>query len=181
MNKAAFLDRDGVINEDVGHLHKIKDLHLLPGAASAIKKLNDAGYFVIVVTNQAGIAKGLYTISDMEELHAEVRARVGEEGARIDKIYYCPHHREGVIAEHAIACECRKPDTGMIESAMKEFDIDPTVSFLIGDKLSDILAGKRMGLRTVFVDGYKGKPEVQYDATPDFFADDLARAITYFL
>ncbi len=181
MKKVAFLDRDGVISEDVGHLHKIEDLHLLPGAVGAIKKLNNEGYLVIVVTNQAGIAKGLYTISDMEKLHAEMYARLDSEGAHIDKTYYCPHHPEGVIAEYAITCECRKPGTGMIESAVREFDVDPAASFLVGDKLSDILAGKRMGLKTVFVDGYKGKPEVQYEVTPDFFADDLAQAITYFL
>lgn len=181
MNKAAFLDRDGVISDDVGHLHKIEDLHLLSGAASAIKKLNDAGYLVLVVTNQAGIAKGFYTINEMEKLHAEMNVRLGGKGAHIDKIYYCPHHPNGVVSEYVFACECRKPGTGMIEKAIKEFDIDLEKSFLVGDKASDILAGKRMELKTVFINGYKGTPEVQYEVMADFFADDLARAITYFL
>ena len=181
MKKAAFLDRDGVINEDVGHLNNTESFRLLPGAAAAIKKLNESGYCVIVITNQGAIAKGFLTIEILEGIHAKMRAQLAEKGAYIDRVYYCPHHPEGIVAEYSIACDCRKPATNMFKEAIADFNIDVTNSFLVGDKSSDILAGSRIGLRTVLLPGVRAASDIQYEVQPDFIADDLMGAIAYFL
>jgi len=185
MKKAAFLDRDGVINDDVGHLDSVQGLRLLPSAAAAIRRLNEKGYCVIVVTNQGGVAKGFITPRALEEIHDEIRIRLAKDGAQIDAIYYCPHHPEGVIPEYTSVCGCRKPGTDMIARGAAEFDIDFADSFLVGDKSTDILAGKRMGLRTVLIQGSADRAAEERtpedEAAPDFIARDLAEAITYFL
>lgn len=177
--RAVFLDRDGVINEEVGHLHNVADLRILPGAAEAIKTLNEKGYSVIVVANQAAVAKGIATIEDVEAIHREMKVRLAKEGASLDGIYYCPHHPNGIIAEYARACDCRKPEIGMVEKAMGDLQIEREGSFLVGDKTSDILAGARAGLKTILVKtGYAGRDGC-HEATPDFVADDLLAATSY--
>jgi len=179
MRKAVFLDRDGVISEEVDHLNNVAGLRLLPGAARAIKALNEKEYHVIVVTNQAAIAKGMVTPEVVNDIHEEMKKQLSKEGAMIDGIYYCPHYPDGTVKEYAVVCDCRKPGIGMIEQAMKDFTIDPGRSFLVGDKTSDILAGRRAGLKTILVKtGYAGK-DGRYKVAPDFIADDLLSAITY--
>lgn len=181
MNKAVFLDRDGVINEHVEHLHKLEDLRILPGVGGAIKALNQKGYHVIVISNQAAVAKGIATIDEVETLHREMKKNLAEDEAMLDGIYYCPHHPEGIIAEYSIACHCRKPETGMIEEAVGDFDIDLGRSFFVGDSTGDILAGKRAGVKTILVKtGYAGKDGL-HEVTPDFVAADLVEAINYIL
>jgi mannose-1-phosphate guanylyltransferase / phosphomannomutase len=177
--KAVFLDRDGVINEDVDHLHKVADLRILPGVGKAIRALNQQGYLVIVISNQAAVARGITTVREVEEVHDEMRMRLAQENARIDAFYYCPHHPDGSVEEYAVKCECRKPAIGMIDNALEDFDIDLAQSFLVGDKTGDILTGMRAGLKTILVrTGYAGRDGC-HDATPDFVADDLLTAIDH--
>lgn len=148
MNKAAFFDRDGTINVDVKYLHKKEDLIFIDGMPQFIKKWNDWGYKVIVVTNQAGIARGYYTVDDMYDLHDYINERLAEYGAHIDAFYFCPHHPD--ITGY---CKCRKPETGMIEQAIKDFNIDVSKSVLFGDKPWDIEAGVKCGIYSVLCGG----------------------------
>lgn len=137
-NKAAFFDRDGTINVDIRYLHKPEDLVFIDGMPEFIRKWNDWGYKVIVVTNQAGIARGYYTEEDMHILHRYMNERLKECGAHIDAFYFCPHH-----PDITGSCHCRKPEPGMIEQAIREFDLDPEQCILFGDKEWDIESGKR--------------------------------------
>jgi D-glycero-D-manno-heptose 1,7-bisphosphate phosphatase len=145
MNKAAFLDRDGVINPnapDGGYTTRWEDFHFLPGVAEAIALLNRANYLVIVVTNQRGVAKGLLTIQTLEDIHLKMTTHLAAAGARLDAIYYCPHGSDQ-------PCACRKPSPGMLLSAAHDHDIDLKNSWMIGDTDSDIEAGKHAGCRTI--------------------------------
>ncbi|MCW5693231.1 MAG: D-glycero-beta-D-manno-heptose 1,7-bisphosphate 7-phosphatase [Pseudolabrys sp.] len=144
---AAFLDRDGVLNVDRDYVHRIDQLTWIDGAAEAIKLLNDAGYLVIVVTNQSGVARGLYDEAAIGTLHAHMRDYLAARGARIDAFYYCPHHPQGKIERFAITCACRKPGTGMLEQAAADWPIDRARSFMIGDKDIDVAAAETFGIR----------------------------------
>ena len=151
--KAAFIDRDGVINEERNYVHRIEDFVLLPGVAQGLALLRDAGFRLIVVTNQAGIARGYYDQSAMDRLHAHLREQLALQGVALDAIYFCPHHPSGSVKELAFECDCRKPAPGMLLQAAKDFDLDLSASVLIGDKLSDVQAGKRAGVgRSVIVE-----------------------------
>lgn len=138
IEKAAFFDRDGTINVDIGYLHKKENLVFIKGRPELIKQYNDDGYFVIVVTNQSGIARGLYTEDDMRELHRYMNERLAEYGAHIDAFYFCPHH-----PDFTGPCHCRKPEPGMIEQAIRDFDLDPKQCLLFGDNKSDLEAAKK--------------------------------------
>lgn len=151
MEKVIFLDRDGTLNEEVHYLHRKEDLKLLPGVPKALKQLRDAGYKLVVITNQAGVARGYYKESDVKELHRYMNRLLKEQGGGIDAFFYCPHHPEHGIGEYKKACHCRKPETGMFEMAQRLFDIDRSASWMIGDKLIDVEAGRRFGLSTVLV------------------------------
>jgi D-glycero-D-manno-heptose 1,7-bisphosphate phosphatase len=144
---AAFLDRDGVINVDLGYVHRIEDLAWIEGAPQAIARLNRAGYLVIVVTNQSGIGRGYYDEAAMDAVHAEIRARLAAQGARIDAIYACPFHPEAEIARfrHPDHPD-RKPNPGLLLRAMADFAIDRERSFMVGDKASDMEAARRAGV-----------------------------------
>ncbi len=144
---AAFLDRDGVLNLDKGYTYRPDDLVVIPGAAEAVRLLNEAGYYVFVVTNQSGVARGLYTMAEVEVFNDRLRDRLAAEGVLIDAFYVCPHHTDGIVQEYAIACTCRKPGPGMLEQAAREWPIDLDRSFLIGDKDSDMEAAKAFHIR----------------------------------
>ncbi|MDY6029945.1 MAG: D-glycero-beta-D-manno-heptose 1,7-bisphosphate 7-phosphatase [Acidaminococcaceae bacterium] len=145
--KAVFLDRDGVLNDDVGYLHKIEDLHWIDGAREALACLRKSGYTLFVVTNQSGIARGYYTIEDMKKLHEHMGRVLAAGGGAVEKFYYCPHHRDGSVAEYAVDCDCRKPKPGMLLQAMNEYDIDTEESFLIGDSSRDVDAAAAAGIK----------------------------------
>lgn len=145
-NKAAFFDRDGTINVDTGHLYEIEKFKFIDGIPELIKKYNDEGYKVIVITNQAGIAKGYYTEQQMGALHKYIDEQLLKIGAKIDAYYFCPHH-----PDYTGDCNCRKPKTGMIESAIKDFNIDVSESILYGDKPWDIEAGEKCGITSILV------------------------------
>ena len=153
--RAIFLDRDGTINKHVGFLRNIDDFELLPGAAEAIRKINASGYLAIVVTNQPVIARGEVTEDQLREIHNKMETLLGQEGAYVDAIYYCPHHPdkgfEGEIPELKIDCDCRKPKPGMILQAAKDFNIDLENSWMIGDGENDIRAGTAAGCHTARV------------------------------
>ena len=146
MNSAIFFDRDGVLNEEVGYLYEISKFKWIDGAIDAIKLCNEKNFLVIVVTNQSGIARGLYTEDDTKKLHNFMQSELKKFGAHIDAFYYCPHHPEGKVAAYKKICDCRKPEPGLILRACKDFDIDVANSILIGDSARDIEAGRRAGI-----------------------------------
>lgn len=153
--KAVFLDRDGVINKYVGFLRNIDDFELLDGVSKAIRKINESGYLAIVVTNQPVIARGEVSFAELTEIHNKMETLLGEDGAYLDAIYFCPHHPDkgfdGEIPELKFDCDCRKPKPGMLIKAAKEFNIDFTKSWMVGDSDSDIMAGKNAGCSTVLI------------------------------
>lgn len=146
-NKAVFFDRDGTLNADVSYLYKIEDLQWIDGAREALAYLARNGYKLFVVTNQSGIARGYYTVEQMNRLHDYMQREIKAYGAEIEKFYYCPHYKEGSVAEYAIDCQCRKPKPGMLLQAMQEYDIDREQSFLIGDSKRDVEAAENAGIR----------------------------------
>ncbi len=157
MNRAIFLDRDGVIVKDKGYIHKIEDMEIIEGAADAVKAFNNAGFKVIVVSNQAGIARGYYKEDDTVEFNKAMLDKLEKAGAQIDAVYFCPHHpTEGKVEKYSKVCECRKPAPGMILQAAKEHEIDLRYSWMIGDRQSDIEAGKKAGCKTIFIGEDKG-------------------------
>jgi len=149
---AAFLDRDGVLNIDHGYVHRLADMDIVAGAGEAVRLLNEAGYLVIVVTNQSGVARGLYGEKDVERFNGELAKRLGVHGARIDAFYHCPHHPEGSVARYRIDCDCRKPKPGMLTQAARDFAIDRSRSFLIGDRPGDSEAAAAFGITGISFD-----------------------------
>ncbi len=153
--RAVFLDRDGTINEYVGFLRHIEDFRLVPGAADVIRRINESGYLAIVVTNQPVIARGEVSCEELREIHNKMETLLGNEGAYLDAVYYCPHHPhrgyEGEVVELKIDCACRKPKPGMLLRAAEEFHIDLSRSVMVGDGENDILAGKAAGCKTVLI------------------------------
>lgn len=151
--KAAFFDRDGVLNVDKSYLYKIEDLEWIDGAEEALAYLTQQGYTVFVVTNQSGIARGYYTVDDMNKLHEFMAQQVAAAGGKIEKFYYCPHLPEGKIAEYAVECDCRKPKPGLILRAFEEYDIDKDAAFLIGDKPRDVESAEAAGIKGYLFSG----------------------------
>jgi D-glycero-D-manno-heptose 1,7-bisphosphate phosphatase len=163
---AAFLDRDGVINVDHGYTHRTDDLAFTPTAVEAIRLLNAADYRVLVVTNQSGVARGLYGLAEVEAFHDHMRTALAAGGARIDAFYYCPYHPDGSVPEYATEHEDRKPNAGMIRRAMREWNVAPAGSFLIGDRQSDADSAAAAGIPARLIESNKG---------------DLAAAVREFL
>jgi D,D-heptose 1,7-bisphosphate phosphatase len=182
MNKAVFLDRDGVITKEPPHYaHRIDQLELVPKSAEAIKGLNESGFKVIVISNQSGVARGYYQEKDIEIYNREMEKKLEEKNAHIDAIYYCPHHPEATIKEYRIDCDCRKPKPGMLKRAEKDLNLDLKRSFLIGDKVSDIEAGYRAGCKTILVLTGHGTDELKkfskMNIKPNYISKDLFAAI----
>lgn len=146
MTKAIFLDRDGVINKEMGYVFRAEDFVLNGDVIESLKKLQRAGFIFIVLTNQSGIAKELYTHEDVSKVHAHMLALMKENGIKISEIYYCTHHPD------VEPCICRKPDSGMLEKAIARFNIDASKSFLIGDKERDIQAGEKVGVKGFLIE-----------------------------
>jgi D,D-heptose 1,7-bisphosphate phosphatase len=168
VKRAVFLDRDGVLVKDTGY---VTNPELLPRVAEAIKLLK--GFLVVVVTNQAGVAKGYLTELQVISVNFQIKSTLAKQSAFIDKIYYCPHHPEGTVEKYKKVCSCRKPEIGMLKKAELELDIDLTQSFMVGDKLSDVKAGKSAGCRTVLI----GSESVE----ADYIAKDLYGAVEWIM
>jgi D-glycero-D-manno-heptose 1,7-bisphosphate phosphatase len=178
-SRAVFLDRDGTINAEQGYLYRAEDCRFLPGVKEAVKRLNGAGFLVVVVTNQSGIARGYYTETDLEKLHRYMEKEFADSGARIDGWYYCPHHPDFPVESEA--CDCRKPLPGMLLIAAEELGIDLSSSWMVGDKSADVEAGIAAGCRTILV--RTGYGAVEAAITPEGVpaADDLLTAVDFIL
>jgi D,D-heptose 1,7-bisphosphate phosphatase len=149
--KAIFLDRDGTLNIDVGYLHRLEDLELYPWTGDALRLLKRAGYLLVVVTNQSGIAHGLIEQDFVPQCHAEMRRRLQAADADLDGLYFCNHHPRGSVTDLSIECRCRKPLPGMVEDAVRDLEIDPSQSWVIGDKWLDVNLGYAVGARSILV------------------------------
>ncbi len=174
---AVFLDRDGTIIRQVELLHKPSQINIFPLAARAIKLFNKLGYLVVVVTNQPVVARGMIGPKEVDHIHAVLIDRLGKRGAKIDAVYYCPHHPLANIEKYRTVCKCRKPAPGMLLRAAKEHGIDLKKSFLIGDSTQDVLAGNRAKVRIILVrTGHGGKDPWQHEGKPDFIVRNLGGA-----
>lgn len=154
MNKALFLDRDGTINVDRKYVYKIEDFMLIEGICDIIKRYMQKGYLIIVITNQSGIGRGLFSEEDVKKLHDYADMVLLLHGVKVDKWYYCPHHPICGIGKYKKNCNCRKPKTGMIEKAIKDFNIDVKNSLLVGDKADDIKCGQTMGIKSIYINEF---------------------------
>jgi D-glycero-D-manno-heptose 1,7-bisphosphate phosphatase len=181
-----FLDRDGTLNVEVGYIKNVEDLNLIDGAAQAIKKLNEANVATILVTNQTGAARGFYPESHIHDLHSRLNVLLAQGNAKLDAVYYCPHLEGAPIAPFGIACQCRKPEIGMVEQAYAEHhDLDRKRSFVVGDKATDIELAKNCGALGVLVTTGYGeavtKGEYQWNVQPDFQASSIVGAVDWIL
>lgn len=168
MRPAAFLDRDGVINIDHGYLHRWEDFQFVPGAIKALRRLQAAGYALVIVTNQSGIARGYYDEAALQALHDALREHLAAQDITLDAIEHCPHLPSGSVARYAVACDCRKPAPGMILRSAQALGIDLAGSLLFGDKPSDIEAGRAAGIgRTVLLATNATRSEV-LGVAPEF-------------
>ncbi len=151
LRPAVFLDRDGTINVEKEYLYRIEDFEFIPGAPEAIKRLKNAGYLVIVVTNQSGVARGYYSLDDVDKLHQHIQTELAKYGTAVDAFYSCPHHPTEGVNEFVKNCDCRKPEPGMLLRAAKDFGADLKRSIMVGDKFADIKAGESVGCNCFIV------------------------------
>jgi len=182
--RAVFLDRDGTIIEESGYLERLERLVFFPYSVDAIRVLNRAGFAVVVITNQAGIARGIVKPSFPHEVHQYIAARVEAGGARIDGFSYCPHYTSGTVTEFVRACDCRKPAPGMLKQAAADLNLDLTASFAVGDRWHDVAAATAVGARGVLVRSGLGRREEtapEPGTRPAAIVDDLAAAAAWIL
>ena len=178
--RAAFLDRDGVINIDHGYVSRWEDFEFVPGSIDAMCRLHDAGYALVVVTNQSGIARGMYTEQDFQTLTAQMCQHLAQQGAPVAGVFHCPHHPRGRLPAYALDCACRKPQPGLLLQAIDQLALAPTGSLLVGDKLSDLQAARAAGVRTAYlITGKDGEEEAATagDIPPDGVFGSLADCI----
>jgi D-glycero-D-manno-heptose 1,7-bisphosphate phosphatase len=163
-NKAVFLDRDGTINVEVQYMSRVEDFQFIPGVPWALKCLKNAGYLLVVVTNQSGIGRGLYDEAALDGIHSHMHADLANYGAAIDACYFCPHHPEHATGDYLKECGCRKPLPGMLQQAALDLDIDLAASFMVGDKIADVEAGLAAGCTSLLV--LTGYGSAQVDRLP---------------
>jgi|UniRef100_UPI0040564A2A D-glycero-D-manno-heptose 1,7-bisphosphate phosphatase len=178
---AVFLDRDGTINEQMGYINHLSRFILLPGAAQAVRLLNERGIPAVVVTNQSGLARGYFPPALLDAVHAEMERLLAAEGAHLDGIYVCPHHPEAKIVQHRQSCRCRKPLPGLLEQAAADLGLDLSRSFMVGDRWSDLECGVRAGAAPVLVLTGYGQGELEHigpqkKIQPAVIADNLLEA-----
>jgi histidinol-phosphate phosphatase family protein len=177
--KAIFVDRDGTLNVNIDYLSDPDKYQLYPGVAEGLKALRDAGFIIVVITNQSGIGRGIFDHPTLARIHERMKQELARGGASVDGIYYCPHHPDE-------NCACRKPGTVLFKKAIEEHGIDPKRSYVIGDMYIDIAAGKRIGARTAFVPEPKNldrarKELPSWEIGPDFFGRDFQSAVSWIL
>ncbi|MDO9333849.1 MAG: HAD family hydrolase [Dehalococcoidales bacterium] len=186
--KAVFLDRDGVINEliyyeEAGVIDSpftVEQFRLFSSTGKAIRRLNDAGFMVIVVSNQPGVAKNHFNLATLEQMNGKMAREISADGAHIDRVYYCPHHPEGQNPAYRMVCKCRKPEPGMLLQGIGDFKLNPEECYMVGDNLTDIQAGQRAGCKTILLG--KQKCELcqlmdELDAHPDRITKNLPEAV----
>jgi D-glycero-D-manno-heptose 1,7-bisphosphate phosphatase len=183
---AVFVDRDGCLTEEVGYVNHVSRIRLLPRAADAIRRLNGAGVPAIMVTNQAGIARGYFTEALLHAAHAEMVRQLAAAGARLDGLYVCLHHPDEGEPPYRMNCDCRKPRPGLLQRAARELRLDLAGSVMVGDKISDVAVGQSVGAAGVLVlTGYgRGEWEhqrAQWTSKPDHVAEDLLDAVDWAL
>lgn len=183
---AVFIDRDGTINEQMGYINHPSRFVLLPRAAEAIRVLNESGFASVVVSNQSGVAHGYFPLELVHEVHGLMAKLLSKEGARLDGVFFCPHHPQGVVPDYAIACDCRKPGTGLIEQARNELNIDMKGSYVIGDRCQDLEMARRAGLQGVLVLTGYGRGEREYIlprkmVRPASIAEDLLDGVRWII
>lgn len=174
--KAVFLDRDGVLTVEKGYVKKKDDLEIFPYVRRCIETIHDKGYHAIVLTNQSGIARGYFTEGQLEEMNAYLLRETG-----VDAVYYCPHHEKGVVGRYAVKCNCRKPETGMIWQACKDFDIDKqalNASYMVGDRASDIKLGQNAGVTSVLLESGYGTRRLEEEVKADLICKDLVEFVS---
>lgn len=185
MQPAVFIDRDGTINIEKAYLASVDDFELIPQVAQAIKAFNNAGHKVCVITNQPVIARGECSIETLNHIHNKLETLIGSEGAFIDRIYYCPHHPddgfEGEIKKLKVHCNCRKPNTGMIEQAVLDLNINLSNAWLIGDRTTDILAAQKLGIKSILVETGCAGLDAKFNVYPDFILPNLKEASSFIL
>jgi D-glycero-D-manno-heptose 1,7-bisphosphate phosphatase len=183
---AVFLDRDGTINEQMGYINHVSRFVILPRVAEAVRLLNSRGYLAIVVSNQSGAARGYFPLPLIDTIHEILNTTLMQRQARLDGIFYCPHHPRSVIPELRVDCNCRKPRTGLIDRACSSFDIDMSHSFVVGDRCLDIELAHRCGMAGVLVKTGYGRGEVEHllpsrVEKPLYIAEDLYDAVFWIL
>ncbi len=177
MNRVIFLDKDGTLIEDVPYNVDPAYIRLLPGAIEGLKALHQEGYKLIVVSNQSGVARGLFAEEDLAGVQGRLRELLAEHGIPLAGFYYCPHHVAGVLPDYAIACDCRKPEPGMLLRAAEEYDVDLENSWMIGDILNDVEAGRRAGCKTIMLSsGHETEWNLGPLREPHHYAEDLREA-----
>lgn len=175
---AVFLDRDDTILKDPGYLSDPALIDILPGAAKAIRTLNDSGIPAIIITNQSGIARGFFDEKTLASIHGKLREMLADQGAAIDAIYYCPHYSEGIVEEYRMTCTCRKPEPGLLLKAAQDFGLDLGRCYLVGDKPIDIETIHRVGGRGILI----GREEdTQMSVSPEYRAPTLIDAVEWIL
>jgi D-glycero-D-manno-heptose 1,7-bisphosphate phosphatase len=182
MNRAVFIDRDGTISEEVGYINHVSRFRLFPYSAAALKQLHDNGYLSIVITNQAGVARGYFSEEMVQAIHQQMTKDLESSGARVDAIYYCAHHPTVGEPPYQLDCDCRKPKPGLLLRAARDYDIDLANSWMVGDRYSDIELAANAGVKSALVlSGYgRGEWEHQRDnwtIQPDLVAEDLLAAV----
>lgn len=181
---AVFLDRDGTLIEEAGYLDRLERLVFYPFSVDAVRLLNRTNLAVVVVTNQAGVARGIFQESFVADAHRHVSETLSRGAARVDGFYYCPHHPEASIEAYRIACDCRKPQPGLLRRAARELQLDLSRSFVIGDRWHDLQAGAAVGARGILVRTGYGRTEEaapRRDLTPAAVVDNLIEAVSWIL
>lgn len=182
MRRAVFLDRDGTLIEELGYLNQIERLSFFPYSVDAVRLLNRAGFAVVVVTNQAGVARGFFDESFVGVVHARIADRMTLGAARIDAFYYCPHHPDGAVDRYRQTCDCRKPKPGLLQRAAAEHNLDLPGSFVVGDKKHDLEAGSAVGATGVLVrTGYGRRDEHSAAGQAAAVTDNLIEAVSWIL
>jgi D-glycero-D-manno-heptose 1,7-bisphosphate phosphatase len=182
--RAVFLDRDGTLVEEAGYLDRLERLVFFPYSVDAVRLLNRADLAVVIVTNQAGIARGIFKETFVAEAHRHIRERLAAGGARIDAFYYCPHHPEAAIEAYRQSCDCRKPQPGLLKRAAADLGLDLSQSFVVGDRWHDLEAGHRVGARGVLVRTGYGKTEEsapQPRVVPSAVVNNVMEAVSWIL
>lgn len=180
---AVFLDRDGTVCEEVGYLSQVKNLRLIPGSAQAIRQIREAGWKVVIISNQSGVARGYLSEETVLTIHGALKKMLQQQDAEVDGIYYCPHHPQG-NPPYNIQCSCRKPESGMLVKAARELQIDLNKSIVIGDKYSDVLTAQRLNIPGILVLTGFGKSERdKYQSNwvkePAHIAENLSEAVRW--